>query len=245
MALNSLPFDCPNPAPLVEIGTFQIPKYGSLTVAESISLSEVMTPDLRAMLDGDESIEVTLYLRMVLAAILLISRYDAALTLDAMPDTPIDIVFDCSNFLISESRDGSGETRSDEDSDTTDWGSVWWKLQRHYPHESRFSRERFGGAPLSLVRQALESIEQAEVERLSAEAASLSLHGAYSLRCQGVKDAEVSWFNPWQRSIDVSNAKSEVPIESARVFLALTAEQKVPGWVVELIDVDKFRLAIT
>lgn len=222
----------------------QVREYGCLTVSEALALEKLLTPDLQALLkEPGIQIEALIHLRSILAAVLLISRYEPATTLGDVAALGIDAIIAASNFLLQE-KDGSKPKKTvSDDGKPLDWADLWWKLQRHYPHESRFWAERFGNCPIALVEQALGSLEEEQLQRLSAEAEAISRHGYYTTGLQAKKPIELEHFNPWQQILDKRQAKAEIPEQSAKLFLDLCAEQKVPAWVVATVDVEKIRRA--
>lgn len=221
----------------------RVPKYGSLTVSEAITLSKLLTPDLQKLLaDPLSTLEATFHLRVLLTAVLLISRYDPTLTLETIPALSIDSILTFSDFLLQEQRGEPVEEES-KDGKPIDWNLLWWQLQRHYPHEPRFSASRFGNCPILFVRQAIKSLREERIERLSEDAIALSLHGTYTVQVQGGKKVQPEWFNPWKVALDKQEAKAEVPNAAAKLFLELSAQQRVPAWVIDVVDIQKLRYA--
>lgn len=237
-----LPFEVPGQEAWVEIGpTLRLPQYGCLTVSEAIALEQLLSADLRVMLQAPNT-TVSIYFRSLLAAVVLISRHDPTLTLQTVMALPVETLVAASDFLLNEK--DAGRAKADpNNTGVTDWAELWWTLQRHYPTESRFSREHFGNCPLCFIQQAQASLKAEEIERLSAEATTTALHGYYMLWAQGEKRVQPDWFNPWQRFLDRQQAKSEIDETAARLFLDLCAERQVPAWVVAVVDIEKIRRA--
>lgn len=216
-----------------------LPVYESLTVSEAKALEQLFTPELEALLASELGIAASLHARIALAAVLLVSRHDASLTLAQVAQMPLEVIASASDFLLAERSGMTGRG----DGAPTDWADLYWSLQRHYPHEPRFSAERLGDCPMALIEQALKSQAKERLEQLAADAAAIALHGAYSLRASGVKEPQVEWFNPWSRLVEQNEARNEIDPETARLFLELSAESAVPAWAVGLVDVEKMRRA--
>lgn len=222
----------------------RVQQYDCLTVCEAIALEQLLTPDLQALLkESGIQIEALIHLRSVLAAVLLISRYEPATTLGDVAALPLDTIVAASDFLLREKDGSKPKKATEDDGQKLDWAALWWKLQRHYPHESRFRAEGFGNCPIVLVEQALASLEEEQLQRLSAEAVAISRHGYYLSGLQAKKPIEPEHFNPWQQILDKRQAKAEIPEQAAKLFLDLCAEKKVPAWVVATVDIEKLRRA--
>jgi hypothetical protein len=238
-----LPFDVPGNERWVEIAPgLRLPQYGCLTVSEAIALEHLLTDELRAMLQSPD-LTTSIYFRSLLAAVVLISRHDSTLTLQAVMALEVKTLAAVSNFLLSEKDAGTPKADPNEAGQKTDWAELWWKLQRHYPHEPRFRAEQFGNCPIVFVTQAQASLRDEEIERLSAEAVALARHGYYLLASQGHKNVEPDWFNPWQTVLERSQAKAEIDESAARLFLELCSEKLVPPWVVATAGIEKIRRA--
>lgn len=243
-----LPFDVPGNEDWFELTEeIRVQRLESITISEAIALGKVLTPELLELLkDPLIQTEATLYFRAVLTTILLVSRYEAATTLEIVLDTlTIEQIVTASDFLLAE-KDAIGKAKAndDEDGEGIDWEKAWFKLQRHYPFVPHFSREQFGNCPLRWVKKALSELQEEQLQQLCVEAAAISRLGYYMLQFQGEKKVQPDWFNPWQQVIQKQQAKAAIPQEAARVFLELCNEQNVvPPWAVLNIDIERIRWA--
>lgn len=231
----------------VELGfDITVPKYGSLTVRETIALDQFLNPEMLAFLDESELL-ATLYLRTVLAALLLVARHSPHWNLNMAAELPLDVKMDVSAFLLGERNQWKTETPKPREDDAElkpiDWDEMFLRLQNLYPTVEQFRAERFLDCPVALIEKALTVHQQQELQRMNLNAAPIALLGVYLLSAQGAKNPQTRWINPFERMIAKSEAKDTIEPELAQFFLAQTKAGKVPGWAIEQVDVDKIRLA--
>lgn len=255
MTNNLLPFETPTPPTPLELGGLSVPRYGSLTVWESMVLERFIATDYQAAIalaTGELSTAIAAsYLQTVLAAVLLISRHSPTWTLERVgAELSPEQISMAAEFLLNERRrwqdpkpeQSPKEGQPSEEPAELDWARLFRRLQLGYPGDRWFSSENFGNCPLILIEQALEQLQERELQAASTAATPIALLGVYLLSAQGVKRPKPEWINPFQRLLDKRQAKQVIPPEAAQTFLALTAENKVPGWVLSFVDIDAIRL---
>lgn len=59
----------------------------------------------------------------------------------------------------------------------------------------------------------------------------------------GVKNPDTAWFNEFELIQRKRNINELFPPHVAEFYLELYAKQEIPGWVVDLVDLDKMKLA--
>jgi len=92
--------------------------------------------------------------------------------------------------------------------------------------------------------KALEAIEQIEFGRQGWITASLGDLGVGVCQMMGVKRPESDWFDPIARVRKVVEARAEIKPQTARTFLDLLKDGKVPTWALRCFDVEKIRRAL-
>jgi hypothetical protein len=247
---NYIPFLSPRTPPPLVLGDFSIPRYGSLTLNESWALEDFLGAGmselggLAATLEGDR------LLQAVLVTILLVSRGDRGWTLDQSIGLADSELQAATAFFLGERRrwrDGDEKPLDGDEekpqSGELDWGLLFRRLQLAYPNDPDFTRENFGNCPIARLEQALESLNQVELERNYREARAIAHLGIYLLSAKGAKDMRTEMFNPFEQILIQRQAKKDIDRAAARLFLELVAESKVPGWVVAIVDVGVVRLA--
>lgn len=240
-----LPFAIPGSDTFFDVTPeIRVQRYGCVTVSEAIALQAIFTPELQELINNPAiELEASIHARAILTAILLISRYEPATTLDDVMQLPIDRIVAASNFLMEErSADRQTSSEEEESAEPIDWEKAWFKLRRHYPAIEQFNSANFGNCPLRWIRKALDVLHEEELERLDAEATAIALFAYYNLHGQGMKP-ELDHLNPWHRIITTRQAKAEIPIEAAQTFLDLSAQGKIPAWVVAIAPIDRIRRA--
>jgi len=61
----------------------------------------------------------------------------------------------------------------------------------------------------------------------------------------GTKNAKIEWFNPYERLIRQKRYKKEINEKLAREVINLFEANELPGWVVEQLDIEAFKLVIS
>lgn len=246
-----LPFDSPRNLPPLQLGAAVIPAYGSLTVNEAIALEDIyQAGNLRALATLSLSQSgADLVTQAVLATVLLVSRNQTTWTLERVLELPPeDIRAACDFFLRERDAAESAKESLSKDYQTFrqsefDWAYLFWRLQRLYPHDRRFSAMNFGNCPIALIEKALETANHLQMQQASVDAAAVAQLGMMTALGNGCSEPKPEWFNPYASVLSEQAAKAAIDPEAARAFLQLTGEGVVPGWVVEIVDVDLMRLA--
>lgn len=83
----------------------------------------------------------------------------------------------------------------------------------------------------------------ADLKLRAREAASLADSMAMLAKINGVKNPEPDDYNRWECSLYAIEARSMIEPESARIFLELLNQNRVPGWAVDLVDLKFIRAA--
>jgi len=199
---------------------------------------------LAATVEGDR------LLQCILTTILIVSRCDRHWTLDQSLGLPDDQIQAAAEFFLGERRrwrDENDETREPDEPQQNasefDWGLLYRRLQLAYPNDPDFSKAGFANCPIVRIEQSLEAHQQVELERNYRESQAIALVGAYLLSAKGMKDAKTELFNPFERTLNVREAKRSIDGAAARLFLELVTDGKVPGWTVAIVDVGVVRLA--
>lgn len=244
-----LPFQSPQPIESFQISDISIPRYGCLTVNEAIALDTLLRSDgveelLRLSIETNSANRTV---RAALTTILLLYRHSPTWTLEEvllLSDAELEAA---SDFLLNERcRWKEPEPPQDDEAPRAkpiDWADLYWRIQQLYPHDRRFSADEFGRCPLLLIEEALEAANQRELEQASIAATPIALLGVHLLAAQGATDPRVEWINPFQGILAEQGAKEAIDPAVARSFLQLSSEGAVPGWVLEIADVEQLRLA--
>lgn len=215
---------------------------------EAIALEQLLRSDgveelLRLSIEASSANRTV---RAALTTILLLYRHSPTWTLEEvllLSDAELE---SASDFLLNERcrwKEPEPPTDDTPKSKPIDWADLYWRVQQLYPHDRRFSAEQFGRCPLLLIEEALEAANQRELEQASIAATPIALLGVHLLAAQGAKDPRVEWINPFQGILAEQGAKESIDPAVARTFLALSSEGAVPGWVLEIADVEMLRLA--
>jgi len=251
-----LPFD---PVQSEEICGLEIPKFGCLTVQESITLDDLfqdltcLLHEADAALGNRSSFVVQQLVNPVLASILLVCRHNAAWSMQRVMAafTPVQVE-GLANFFLGERRrwqplDGQGSSQRDgqgggqSNGKPDNWPDVYWGLQLHYPgHPAFVSYPAFLSSPIIVVEQAIAAANRLELERANRAAIPIALLGSYTLRSQ---DLEPGHFNPFQRLLNQQQAVEQINPAIARTLIGLVDAGQVPSWAIPLIPLGKMRLA--
>lgn len=234
-----LPFDSPQPLPTLEIKGLSIPRYGSLTVNEVITLTDAVSN-----INGDEfdmltQLMLDWHLRTILASILIISRVDSTWTLlktQSLEQEELNAIVE----LLFEERDARHKDAkpSKRKPKPMDWAQLYWKLNLIYPNDDRFNRHNFGNQPVALIEQALEAAQEEEIERIAAESKAIANVGVFFAASKGAKNPQSRWFSDCEHTLFVRRAVEEYPPEMAASFMRLYERGRVPEWVLIAIDND-------
>ena len=91
--------------------------------------------------------------------------------------------------------------------------------------------------------QAIDSYELERLKTLEREAKPVANLGAIVARLGGVKNPDTAWVNEYElvnRKIEINKLFSP---EVAKFYVDLHKRKIIPGWVDELTDLDKMKLA--
>lgn len=250
MKLPNYPFDSPRTPPPLVLGAFFIPRYGSLTLNEAWALEDFLGEGFDSLGSLAATVEGDRLLQCILTTILIVSRCDRAWTLEQSLRLSDDQIQAASEFFLGERqrwRDANDEIEEDDEPQPSaaefDWGLLYRRLQLAYPNDPNFTREGFANCPIVRIEEALEAYQQVELERNYRDSQAIALVGAYLLSAKGMKDAATEMFNPFERTLNLREAKRAIDKTAAKLFLELVAESKVPGWAVAVVDVAMVRLA--
>lgn len=232
--------------PLELEGVGSIPRFGCLTLNEWFSLNAVLPQALTLQTNNPIAhLLIDRHLCLILTTILLVSRDDPGWTLDLVNELPLEQLRAAAEFFLNE-KDRWGESAKDDGDDRptkeTDWSAIFWRLHGAFP--GYFSADRFANLPLAVIESAVDSLNERELQQLNAMALPIAQHGMSLLTAQGFKDPQPSWINPYGRILEKREARSTIPVEVARCFLELCKAKRVPAWVVEVVEVDRFRLVV-
>ena len=246
-----LPFESPRSLEPLQVGALALPRYGSLTVNEALALEDLSeSGDLKAIATLSVFVEgADTLTQAILATLLLVSRDHSGWTLESTLNLPSEQIRSICEFLLNE-RDRWGEVKAEVDKreyqsfkrSAFDWGALFWRMQRLYPHEARFSARNFGNCSIAQIEQALEAANQLKLEQASSDSQALALLGVSLLSVQGCKDVKPEWFNPFGLELKQQAAKAEIDPAAAKTFLELTRSGDVPGWAIEVLGEQFSRL---
>lgn len=230
--------------PLVihELGAV-IPAYKCLTLGEQLALSEY----LGDWQPGDNQLEAIAnwgLLQRVVVTIFLVSRYDPDWDLDLTYWLPLSTVAAIFDFCQSERRrwDDTPPPPPSTPQQPINWDYIYWRLHQTFPGDRRFETwESLSCQPLTLIEAALQYCQRRELEQLEAIAIPIALHGTYSLQSQGAKKAKPEWFQPFTRALKPFRNESGCTKETARIFMGELRAERVPGWVLALVDMDEIK----
>jgi hypothetical protein len=92
------------------------------------------------------------------------------------------------------------------------------------------------------IEQALNTLEQHELEAASRHSTSTALVGSFIAGTKGA-DVEPEDFNPYAKHLYQQQAKEALDQAIARTFLKLSRERKIPAWAIEIVDMKLIRTA--
>lgn len=237
-----LPFNSPiAPLPL-SIEGLTIPRYGSLTVNECLSLQQ-----LSGLLQDSEGFDSELgsallswHLQCVLATLLINSRVDKDWTLEKSQALKLESLAAIVQLFLEErdrpSRKPSKPSKQKDE--PIDWADVYCRLRLLYPTESRLNQENFGDCPIELIERYLETAREVEIERLSNEAQAVANLGVWTAAANGAKNPQARWFNAFENVLFVKESVEKFPPEMAASFMQLHKKGKIPFWVEEFVELD-------
>lgn len=236
-----------NDPPLELEGVTTVPRFGSLTLNEWFSLKSLLPEALALQASSPiAGLLIDRHMCLLLTTVLLVSRDDPGWSLELVNELPIEQLRAAAGFFLNE-KDRWGEQIRDEEEDDrptkeTDWSAVFWRLHGAFP--SYFTADRFANFPLTVIESAVEALNERELQQLNLQAIPIAQHGVAMLTAQGCKDPQPSLINPFGRIIERRDARSEIPIEVAQTFLDLCKAKRVPAWVIEAVEIDRFRLVV-
>lgn len=94
-----------------------------------------------------------------------------------------------------------------------------------------------------IINQALSVLEDRDLSMTSYITHAIAASAASNYQLQGGKNPKLEWFDPVARIMRKKQARKSVPLRAARVFLELSAQGKIPGWVFSVLDVEAIELA--
>lgn len=94
-----------------------------------------------------------------------------------------------------------------------------------------------------IINQALSALEDWQLHNNAYVTHAIASLGVSNYQLQGGKNPQLEWFDPVARIMRKKRAKRSVPLRAARVFLELSAQGKIPGWVFSVLDVEAIELA--
>lgn len=112
-----------------------------------------------------------------------------------------------------------------------------------YPNEPYFTVDGFGDCPLSFVEKYLNALDRRNLEHAELHARPISYVGHYMAASKGAKDLDPDHFNTFAKTLYQQDAKSEIPVEAARLFLDLSGQKKIPAWAIAAVDIPLIRAA--
>lgn len=233
-----------------EIGP--LPRYGSLTVGEFLTLESLLNEEFLAELDNPlGAIVFQPHITAVLASVLLISRDRPTWTYDEIQLLQPETRQECADFLLGERRrwedlkSPQGEVTAQDKGKGggIDWDVVYVRLSTAMPNDPRWTPERFAGVPIVDIERAIAILNQQDLMRRYNDAVALSLNTCYLLMVNGNKNIKPDDCNPWSAEIKRQRAKEEIPQWGAREFVRLLKAEQVPPWVMAIAPVQDIRWA--
>lgn len=70
----------------------------------------------------------------------------------------------------------------------------------------------------------------------------IAYHGVAMASANGAKHPKTEWFNPFEQVIKKTRAEQLIDRKSARIFMALAREGKLPSWVSSSVDIETIKL---
>lgn len=119
-------------------------------------------------------------------------------------------------------------------------------MQLAFPQDPRFSAENFDRCPFVFVTQALEAIEERDLNQAllmayaPAEAAWVT--AAVNTK-DGGRNLSHDTFNPVLRIVKQKQIKERIPTEVAQMIMTLNREGLVPGWALQGLNLDEIKMA--
>lgn len=97
---------------------------------------------------------------------------------------------------------------------------------------------------MTTIEAALDAASDHNMRQLHYSAIPIAKMARWFLAGQGCKPLPDELdFNPFGAVIVTKDAKAEIPEELARLVLELSGENKIPGWAIAELDVEKIRKA--
>ena len=111
---------------------------------------------------------------------------------------------------------------------------VFWRLNSRWL--SYFSAEKFAHRPLHIIQGALGYLGKIESMEAANNSDAIAVLTAAYFQAHGSKDTDIGQLNPHRHRWQVTEAKEEIPEETARITLELMKEGKLPHWTINVFE---------
>lgn len=98
---------------------------------------------------------------------------------------------------------------------------------------------------MALIEEALAAIAQRDKVISHERATPIALVGRYVGRMKGNDKVETDSFNPREKEFARELARSIFDESTANLILELSKENKLPAWILDVLDIEQVRLAAT